>query len=87
MADRFLSELLIDLKNGNPYTWWNNNQLRYPLLTNLARRYLYSPPKSVSSERLSSGAGILHDERRNNLTVEHAEMLLFIKNNMNLLQQ
>ena len=53
----------------------------------LAKRYLCSPPTSVPSERLFSGAGILYDERRNKLTAEHAEMLLFIKNNMNLLQQ
>ena len=86
-VDRYFSEPLIDHKKGNPYTWWNNNQLRYPLLANLARRYLCSPPTSVPSERLFSGAGILYDERRNKLTAEHAEMLLFIKNNMNLLQQ
>ena len=40
----------------------------------------------VPSERLLSGAGILYEEHRNKLTAEHAEMLLFIKNNMNLLQ-
>ena len=87
MVDRFLSEPLIDLKKGNPYTWWNSNQLRYPFLATLATRYLCSPPTSVASERLFSGAGILYDERRNKLIAEHAEMLLFIKNNMNLLQQ
>ena len=80
MVDRFLSKL-------HPYTWWNNNQLQYPLLANLAKQYLCSPPTSLPSERLFSGAGILYDERRNKLTAEHAEMLLFIKNNMNLLQQ
>ena len=87
MVDRHFSEPLLDHKNGNPYIWWNNNQLRYPLLANLARRYLCSPPISVASERLFSRACILYDERRNKLTAEHAEMLLFIKNNMNLLQQ
>ena len=86
MVDRYLSEPLIDYKTGNPYTWWNNNKLRYPLLAKLAKRYLCSPPTSVPSERLFSGAGILYEGRRNKLTAEHAEMLLFIKNNMNLLQ-
>ena len=64
MVDRCLSEPLIDHKKGNPYTWWNNNQLRYPLLANLARCYLCSPPTSVPSERLFSGAGILYDETK-----------------------
>ena len=86
-VDQYFSEPLIDHKIGNPHTWWNNNQLQYPLLANLARCYLCFPSTSVSSERLFSRAGILYDERRNKLTAEHAEMLLFIKNNMNLLQQ
>ncbi|XP_065891626.1 zinc finger BED domain-containing protein 4-like [Dysidea avara] len=59
MVDRYLSEPLIDYKTGNPYTLWNNNKLRYPLLAKLAKRYLCSPPTSVPSERLFSGAGIL----------------------------
>ena len=84
MVDQYFSEPLIDYKKGNPYTWWYNNRLRYPLLAKLATRYLCSPPTSVPSERLFSGAGILYDEKRNKLTAEHAEMLLFIKNNMNL---
>ena len=79
MVDRSLSELLIDHKKGNLYTWWNSNQLWYPLLAALARCYLCSPPTSVPSERLFSGPGILYDIRRNKLTAEHAEMLLFIK--------
>ena len=68
MVDQYFSEPLIDHKKGNPYTWWHNNQLRYPLLAKLAKRYLCSPPTSVPSERLFSGAGILYDERRNRLT-------------------
>ena len=67
MVDRYFSEPLLDHKSGNPYTWWNNNQLCYPLLANLARCYLCSPSTSVPSERLFSGAGILYDERRNKL--------------------
>ena len=84
MVDQYFSEPLIDYKKGNPYTWWYNNRLRYPLLAKLVTRYLCSPPTSVPSERLFSRAGILYDEKRNKLTAEHAEMLLFIKNNMNL---
>jgi len=62
VMDRYLSEPLIDYRTGNPYTWWNNNKLRYPLLTKLAKQYLCSPPTSVPSERLFSGADILYEE-------------------------
>ena len=40
MADQYFSEPLIDCKKGNPYTWWYNNRLWYPLLAKLATRYL-----------------------------------------------
>ena len=61
MVDQYFSETMIDHKKNNPYTWWNYNQLRYPLLANIARRYLCSPTTSVPSERIFSGAGILYD--------------------------
>ena len=86
VIDRYLSESSIDYKTCNPYTWWNNNKLRYPLLAKLAKQYLCSPPTSVPSERFFSGVGILYEEYRNKLTAEHAEMLLFIKYNMSSLR-
>ena len=82
MVDKYFAEPLIEYKTGNPYKWWNDNQLRYPCL---AQRYLSAPTKSVSSERLLSGAGNLYDEHRNKLSAEHAEMLLCIKYNISLI--
>ena len=76
MVDKYFAEPLIEYKTGNPYKWWNDNQLRYPCLANMAQRYLSALPTSVPSERLFSGAGNLYDEHRNKLSAEHAEMLL-----------
>ena len=86
MIGRYLFEPLIDYKTSNPYTWWNNNKLRYLLLAKLVKWYLCSPPASVPSERLFFGAGILYEERINKLIAERAEILLLMKNNMSLLQ-
>ena len=72
MVDKHFAELLIEYKTGNPYKWWNDNQLRYPCLVNMTQRYLSAPPTSVPSEWLFSGAGNLYDEHRNKLSAEHA---------------
>jgi len=47
-------------------------------VSKLARKYFSTPP---TSERLLSTAGDLYDEKRNRLSPQHAEELLFIKTN------
>ena len=84
MVNTYLKEPLISYQVGNPFMWWHENRQRYPLLTKIARRYLSSPPTSVSSERVFSGAGNIYDDHRCRLTAEKAEMLLTIKYNLKL---
>ncbi len=80
----YVDEPLIDVRKGNTYKWWFQNKSRYPLLARLAMKYLSAPPTSVSSERLFSTVGEIYDERRNRLNPEHADTLIFIKNNIKL---
>ena len=76
--DIYLSEPLIEFHGGeHSLTWWAINKL----LAKLARRYLSAPPTSVPLESLFSVAGDLYNEKRNRLSPEHAEELLFIKSN------
>ena len=56
--------------------WWVAAD--YPNLRPLVTKYLCSPPSSAASERMFSGAGQLYDERRNRLTADHAEKILFL---------
>ena len=79
--DKYLFEPLIDLKKGDPYKWWKLNNVRYPVLSQLARRYLSTPPTSVPSERLFSGAGAIYNDKRSCLKPEFVEDLLLIKYN------
>ena len=78
----FLSESFLDYKTGNPYIWWGQNKKRFPMLLVLAQHYLCPPATSVSSERLLSAAGNLHDKKRNKILP--TKDLLFIQNYFSL---
>lgn len=70
----------------DPLTWWKVNKQKYGLLFPIARQYLVTPPTSVPSERMFSGAGLLYTPHRNRLEGEKASKLLFLKFNIPLLQ-
>src|SRR5678815_4289617 len=50
-----------------------------PRLSKLARKYLACPPTSVPSERVFINAGLIYNKKRNRLSAEKAEKLMFIK--------
>ncbi|XP_039645820.1 zinc finger BED domain-containing protein 4-like [Perca fluviatilis] len=81
--DAFLSEVPIPRSN-NPLGYWRANQGRFPHLAQTARRYLSAPCTSTDSERLFSAASPVIDEKRNRLSCDKAEKLLFIKKNLPL---
>lgn len=64
-----------------PLDWYAANQVRFPRLAILARRYLCIPGTSVPSERVFSAAGLTVNRLRTRLTPEHVDMLLFMNKN------
>ena len=64
--------------NCNLLSWWKANELKYPILSKLAKRYLF-PATSVASERVFSSAGDLVSAQRSCLRSEHVDKLLFCK--------
>ena len=82
---KYFSEPLNPFHQANRYLWWYQNKDRFPVLAQLAKRYLSAPPTSVPSERLFSVAGDIYDEKRNRLAPEKAEVLMFIKWKLQLL--
>ena len=66
----------------DPLIWWKANAYRFPILSKLARELLSAPPSSVESERLFSIGGNIYTSKRNRLTPEHGEMLMFLNFNL-----
>ena len=63
--EKYLAEPLASFETGNAYSWWKENQKRFPQLVQLALRYLSAPPSSVPSERLfSSGPCCVFGEKK-----------------------
>lgn len=81
----YLSEKRLE-KDNDPLMWWKVNEIKYELLSPVARQYLVTPPTSVPSERFFSGAGLIYTAHRNRLQGEKASKLLFLKYNIPLLQ-
>ena len=83
-VDCYLMEPLLNYKESQPFAWWADHKSRYPTVAQVAKRYLSATATSVPSETLFSAAGNVYDDRRNRITAEHAQHLLFIKSNYSL---
>lgn len=65
-------------KEENPLKWWKENEVRFPTLALLAKKYLSVPATSIPSERLFSVAGNIVTKKRASLTSEHVDILTFL---------
>lgn len=64
--------------SDNTLTLWKDMKSVYPILSNIAIKYLSTVATSVSSERLFSKAGLTLSNQRNRLTPKHLNELLFL---------
>lgn len=67
---------------SDPLLWWEENQYKFPLVSNMARRLLCIPSTSVPSERVFSAAGDIVCSQRANLKAKTVDMLIFLKKKM-----
>ncbi|KAL4123109.1 hypothetical protein QTP88_015339 [Uroleucon formosanum] len=65
--------------------WWKTRASKYPLIVELAKKYLGIPATSVSSERCFSTAGNIVTAKRSCLAPETVNMLVFLYQNKQLL--
>ena len=67
-----------DRSYNNPLEWWKSNAKRFPLLSELAIRYLCIPATSAPSERVFSSAGLTIAKERSRLDPTSAKELVFL---------
>jgi hypothetical protein len=70
-----------------PFKWWASQASNFPILSELAKKYLAIPATSASSERLFSDAGNVMTVRRTNLLPSTFEHLIFCKQNWHLVSR
>ncbi|XP_035994647.1 zinc finger BED domain-containing protein 1-like [Fundulus heteroclitus] len=78
---KFLQEDAIDA-SCDPLMWWCDNQKRYPLMANLAKKYMCICATSTSSERMFSTAGHIATPERSCLKPHKLNMLVFLARNL-----
>ena len=66
--------------------WWKNYKSS-TILPSIARRYLCIPATSTSSERAFSDAGFIYNKRRAALDEDTVEMLVFIRENWEYVEE
>ena len=66
-----------DKTSENPLTWWKVNGFRYPILSELVKKYLCILATSVPSERAFSKAGHIVNDKRACLLPDSVNMLVF----------
>jgi hypothetical protein len=71
------------LEEYEPFAWWAANKAQYPILHQIAMKYLSIPATSVPSERLFSDANNLVTYQRTRLDSSVINQIMFLKRNRN----
>jgi hypothetical protein len=70
-------------RSANPLDWWNSvGKELYPLIYEVAKKYLIVPGTSVPSERVFSAAGNIISKKRSLLADDTASNLIFLRENL-----
>ena len=77
----YASEPVID-RSECPLMWWAENRRRYPLVSEVARRLLVVPATAISTDRLYTKKGDKIMDKRDTMSLERANEVLFIMENL-----
>ncbi|CAG8484149.1 14720_t:CDS:2 [Dentiscutata heterogama] len=79
-VDRYICKP-IQRRKYDPLTWWRDNANKFPILSNLAWKYLSVLAMLVPSERLFSDTGLHITVLHNKLHSNMVERMMFLKRN------
>ena len=85
-VEAYLAEQTIP-RSENPLHNWRAHATQRPALADTATKFLCAPCTSVDSERLFSAVSNVLGEKRNRLSVEMVQMLVFIKKNLHYTEE
>nr|CAI5843071.1 unnamed protein product [Callosobruchus analis] len=66
-------------RNASPLEWWKSNKKVFPNLALMASKFLSATASTISSEQLFSEAGNVFESKRNSLSPENGEKLVFLQ--------
>ena len=68
----------------DPLKWWDVNKNQFPIVAEIARKYLSIQATSGASERVFSDAGWIMSTKRTSMKEDLFEALIFLKRNGDL---
>ena len=75
--ENYLKERTLRMSD-NPFSWWNGNQVLYPSLAKLARKYLTVQATSTPAERVMSEMGNILTKKRLAMSDETFSMAIYL---------
>ena len=76
------ADLPLEESTCDPLDWWRENIRKFPLLSQVVKKYLCICGTSVLSERVFSAGGLIVDPHRARLLPSRVNMLLFLAKNL-----
>ena len=68
--------------SSDPLEYWKQNEKKFPILAEIAQKFLSAPATSVASEELFSTAKAVFSYRRMRIKAKKAEMIIFLNRNL-----
>ncbi|KAK6188361.1 hypothetical protein SNE40_004547 [Patella caerulea] len=66
---------------SDPLLWWRKHEIIFPLLSNIAKRFLCTPATSIPANRVLTCSGQEQEASRNRLPSKEVEQLVFLNKN------
>jgi len=86
-VDGYLSQQVFELSliakySANPFLFWENNDVHYPMLQQLAALFKGMSAESVPVECLFSATGLIFNSRRSSICASKLNKISFLHNNL-----